>query len=136
MEKKGVPIKRYTQKNKKNGIGVGRKRKGGGRFGSGSLLSRFRKADASLSGAWLPARQRQQRKEGCGKPRPRNWEKVAPSQRGKVGRNLFPLLLLPQPESEKNGNINSATYSTSTLPKPPPSRQDTHGNKERSDRGC
>lgn len=120
-------------------MGVGIKRKGGGRFGSGLLLSRFRKADASLSGAWLPARQRQQRKEGCGKPRPRNWEKVAMSQRGKVGRNLFPLLLLPQPESEKNGNINSAAYSTSALPKPslaPPSPgQDTHGNKEKSDRG-
>lgn len=82
-------------------MGAGRKRKGKGRLGSGSLLSRFRKADASLSGAWLPGRQRQRRKEGCGKPRPRNWEKVATSQRGEAGRNLFPLLLLPQPESEK-----------------------------------
>lgn len=66
---------------------------------------------------------------------PRNWEKVAPSQRGKVGRNLFPLLLLPQPESEKNGNINSATYSTSTLPKPPPPRARTHTETKREATG-
>ena len=116
-----MTIKRYT-KFKKNGMGAGRKRKGGRRLGSGSLLSRFRKADASLTGAWLPGRQKQRRKEGCGKPRPRNWEKVTTSQRGEVGRNRFPLLLFPQPESKEKMEIEtqkSCAASFSPTPTPP-----------------
>lgn len=119
-------------------MGVGRERKGEGRFRSGSLLSRFRKADASLGGAWLPGRQRQRRKEGCSKPRPRNWEKVATSQKGEVGRNLFPLLLLPQPEFKKKKwkyKLRSLPLHLSHHPPVSPLPQHTEGNKEQSGRG-
>lgn len=86
-------------KKKKEGVGVGRERKGGGRPGFG--LAAFPvPGGGCLSRAWLPEKQRQRRKEG-GKPRPRGWAKVVTSQRGRGGEeHLSPPA--PRPESEKN----------------------------------